>query len=245
MSEVNHNNKYKQDLSSARQSVEARPPFGHENNADNNDANIHDYRNKLNQIRAMDNMEGGLNELKKLNYKKDGEIGSVIGDTDRLQKIGTNIASGKNREALMEAAKLGLDLRKQIKEGKNIPFVILIILSVAGDLVDLLNIVFDLLGWGIIIPPLGIITRIAIFIIMFFSLWGKGAFVKKIIVRILMVTVIESIPFFPFSLIAILPIETIAIIWIWSSMHKKIKKAEKKLVIVENVISKKGNRRKK
>ncbi|MFA7208653.1 MAG: hypothetical protein WC120_00050 [Parcubacteria group bacterium] len=194
------------------------------------------YQNKLNQARMMDKVRGNLDKLKKTDYNKDGEVGSAIDNSSRLEKISANIVSGNKSNALAEAVKLGFELRKQIKEAKDIPFVFLLILASAGDVIDLLNLVFDAFAIGIIIPPLGIISRAAIFVIMFISLWGQGNFVKKIILRILMVTIIESIPFFPFSLIAILPIETLAILWIWSSTHRKVKKTEDRLKSVDRKI---------
>ncbi|MDP1884066.1 MAG: hypothetical protein Q8L10_01740 [Candidatus Moranbacteria bacterium] len=257
MPDVNYGN-HKERLDEARQSLAGRAfsgQFGNNqeengntrneqdykdksNNADGSDAHNNSgydsrkYQNDLNRVRSGNGGRNDSNESTKFDRpdgQRQGEIGSAAENARRLKRISGSAASGRGGKALSEAIKLGLDLRRQIEEGKDIPFVFLIILASAGDVIDLLNLVMDAFMIGIVVPPLGIITRSAIFVIMFLSLWGKGAFIKKIVVRILMVTVIESIPIFPFSLIAVLPIETLTILWIWHNTHKKIKKAEARL----------------
>lgn len=118
-------------------------------------------------------------------------------------------SSGSKLKAPIEALKLGFYLRKKLNQHNEAAMTIAFVLAIAIDFVD--N-----------IPVAGYIVTLFLKPLLFIILWGRGAWKVKLTCRILLF--LEFIPF-----VNKLPLNTIAVIYVYKKLKKESSEAEDKL----------------
>lgn len=154
---------------------------------------------------------------------------SFISEEDQnvLRKFadaGAAIFSESATKVILSGAKLGLELRRTVDESRfeGIPFLIILLMAVTKDFI--IDPISDAGTLGI----LGALVNILINVVFFIFFFGKGAFLRKLAIRMIAPITIEYIPY-----LSMLPTYTLLILWMRYKINDEIQILEKDIERLE------------
>ena len=158
------------------------------------------------------NHGNALAEARKKDQKRQQSGGSGNGERSeyeitkdsaaKVDKIATEVASGREVKAAVDTVKLGVHLRKAAGNDSKMPWIIALVAAIIAEIFSE--------TW---------IIKVLIDIFLFVFLWRRGKFKGRIVYRILMF--IDFIP-----LVDLIPWNVFAVIYCWRNTHKKYKKKQ-------------------